>query len=169
MQKIDLAYFNFSYYKQIMDQVCEKLDDLSIRNLELCNDFIKLKLDLENRMKDGWMHLAKSRYLMGYNNVSGLQIDERNTTALAHVEATEPKGQPLKVEVRLNDDKEKLRELSKIFGVLTPSNVKSAQVQFSKCLELIGELVSIKEEMKYVEDEYEKYSKQKQSLVQNEQ
>lgn len=153
-----------------MDEVCQKLDDLAIRNLELSDDFIKINLELESRMKEGWFHLAKARYLMGFNTVSSLQIDERNCDSLTRVEVTSPdsistENAPIKFDIRSNDDKGKLRGLTKIFGVLTPSNLKVSQDQFVKCLALSCELASIKEELKSVEKEYENFLKQKATLM----
>jgi len=49
------------------ETVCDRLDDLALRNLHLSNDLIRLKLDLDSRLRDGWLSMAKTRFGSGFH------------------------------------------------------------------------------------------------------
>ncbi|KAL7636299.1 UNVERIFIED_CONTAM: hypothetical protein RMT77_013058 [Armadillidium vulgare] len=60
-----------------MLKMCEdldKLDNLAVLRLELMDELIAGKKDLENFLRDGYFLLGKSRYIMGVNAVSMLQV-----------------------------------------------------------------------------------------------
>lgn len=59
---------------ETVKDIDEELDDLSLRVLDLSQELINTKLDVEKRMKNGFLNLAKARYSMGYKQVSGLQL-----------------------------------------------------------------------------------------------
>ncbi|XP_075227512.1 vacuolar ATPase assembly protein VMA22 [Lycorma delicatula] len=57
-----------------LKDICHELDTLSIRILQLMNDLIQCKLNIEKAVKNGSLDLAKARYIMGNRNVSSLQL-----------------------------------------------------------------------------------------------
>ena len=58
-----------------IDQIHNELDTVSMHLLTLSQDLIKVKIELEQRTKEGFIGLAQSRKLMGgSNNVSYLQF-----------------------------------------------------------------------------------------------
>ncbi|KAL1138643.1 hypothetical protein AAG570_008705 [Ranatra chinensis] len=57
-----------------MESVCSELDELSVHMLYLMKEYIDCKVDIEDLVKSGSLHLAKSRYIMGNKSVSALQL-----------------------------------------------------------------------------------------------
>lgn len=63
-----------------LDKICTVLDKLTLDKLTVLEEVIQAKLELEKSMCDGEMHLAKTRYIMGRNSVSVLQLPTENST-----------------------------------------------------------------------------------------
>ncbi|KAB7506646.1 Coiled-coil domain-containing protein [Armadillidium nasatum] len=57
-----------------MSEDLDKLDNLAVLRLELMDELIAAKKDLENFLREGYFLLGKSRYIMGVNAVSMLQV-----------------------------------------------------------------------------------------------
>jgi len=75
-----------------MEEVCEKLDEVALRNVQLINERIRLSLDLQNRLRDGWLLLAKGRYLHGFHSFAASQLDDFHHQAALKAEP-EPSGE----------------------------------------------------------------------------
>ncbi|KRT84009.1 hypothetical protein AMK59_953, partial [Oryctes borbonicus] len=75
-----------------LDKVCTTLDKLTLDTLTLMEEHVQLKLNLENSMNDGVLCLAKTRYIVGQNNVSSLQLptgDSQEVEAVAVIHSEE--------------------------------------------------------------------------------
>lgn len=57
-----------------MKIVSEKLDEITEESLHLMEEYTECKILMEKELKKGYLSLAKSRYIMGTNNVSSLQL-----------------------------------------------------------------------------------------------
>uniref|UniRef100_A0A023F6X4 Vacuolar ATPase assembly protein VMA22 n=1 Tax=Triatoma infestans TaxID=30076 RepID=A0A023F6X4_TRIIF len=108
-----------------LEEICTELDSLSLRMLQLMKEYINVKLTIEGLIKNGSLHLAKSRYIMGNRNVSALQLpseDSNDVIASTTVICKEmaEKGEAFILELsRLNihdnenDDSDTLRQRNK--------------------------------------------------------
>ncbi|BES96286.1 Hypothetical protein NTJ_09095 [Nesidiocoris tenuis] len=56
------------------ESVCRELDDLALQMLDQMKLYLDLLASMENSVKTGSLHLAKSRYIMGNKSVSVLQL-----------------------------------------------------------------------------------------------
>lgn len=72
------------------EALCDGLDQLSIKQLELMDQLIMSNMVLEESMRSGFFLLAKTRYMLGSNAVSSLQLPahEHEVESLATVVST---------------------------------------------------------------------------------
>uniref|UniRef100_A0A146M9T4 Vacuolar ATPase assembly protein VMA22 n=2 Tax=Lygus hesperus TaxID=30085 RepID=A0A146M9T4_LYGHE len=84
-----------------LDEVCKELDELSMRMLDLMKQYIDLKMTMEDLVKTGSLHLAKSRYIMGNKSVSVLQLptEESELSAQTKVVGSDGDVSDLKLEL----------------------------------------------------------------------
>lgn len=71
-----------------IEETCKKLDLLCIEELEVMEEYIRCKVEMEKLMKVGFLNIAKARYIMGKTSVSSLQLpteDAPDITALYKV------------------------------------------------------------------------------------
>lgn len=140
--------------------VCVILDDRLIDMLELMEDKVQSQLNVENALKSGSIHLAKSRYIMGQNAISTLQLPTENTSdymAMAKVEKNDVNEETIKYEqYSLVDPEDTVSNPIKLFGVLVPQNLHQAQNIFKKCVEYIVESVNIDKKLNIIIEEITK-------------
>ncbi|XP_073984414.1 coiled-coil domain-containing protein 115 [Rhodnius prolixus] len=167
-----------------VEEICKELDSLSIRMLQLMKEYINVKLIIEDLIKNGSLHLAKSRYIMGNRNVSALQLpseESNDVIASTTVICKETTDEVLLLELsRLNihrngkgDDSDALRQRNKKkeedklekecsrdplkwFGVLVPHDMRQAQSKFNKAIEYVVECANLQIEMLSVEAKYKR-------------
>ncbi|KAG8229740.1 hypothetical protein J437_LFUL007915 [Ladona fulva] len=53
---------------------CKEVDDLSLQLLQLMNELMSCKVQIENSTAEGFLYMAKSRILLGKERVSKLQL-----------------------------------------------------------------------------------------------
>lgn len=129
----------------------DELDELCVRVLELMNENIKCKLDLERALKSGCMDLAKTRYILGNtNSVSATKIPTEDISASSTIVST---NEGEKVSFELKKEVTKLDPL-KWFGILVPSNLRQSQAWFSKTLDLSVQSANIGNDLSAVMDQY---------------
>ncbi|XP_014248877.1 coiled-coil domain-containing protein 115-like [Cimex lectularius] len=181
--------------KEGLESVLGELDILSFRMLQLMKDYIDVKLTLEELIKTGSLHLAKSRYIMGNRSVSVLQLptEECQLNALVRVvekdqdvdglslelnkldlKGKDEKGtkQRKKADETSDDETEldvKVQDPIKWFGVLTPQNLRQAQSSFAKALEYSVQCANLQLEMKQVQMKYKELIEEKNKLMKVEQ
>ncbi|KAK9498993.1 hypothetical protein O3M35_003518 [Rhynocoris fuscipes] len=159
--------------------------------LHLMKEYIDVKLNIEDVIKTGCLHLAKSRYIMGNRNVSALQLpteDSDNITASTTIITKENNdtGENLKnndneIRQRLKDNKpidkddnnsenntttksSTIKDPLKWFGVLIPQDMRQAQSNFNKAIEYVVECANIQLEMLSIEEKYKKCLAKKNEL-----
>jgi hypothetical protein len=109
-------------------------DKLYIELLHLCSNHESLIAQLHNTSRTGYMHLGKSKYIMGPQNVGQNQYDLRASNATSTVAISE--SGPLTLEH--GDGPDPLA----MFGILAPPSLKSAQTNFKTSLELMIAVVN---------------------------
>lgn len=137
--------------------VCVALDDLVVEMLELMEGKVQSQMNVENAMKNGNIHLAKSRYIMGQSAISTVQLPTENTldfTAISKVEKNDVDEDSLKYQqYSLVDAEDAVANPIKLFGVLVPLNLHQAQNVFKKCVEYVVESVNIDKKLNTIIDE----------------
>jgi len=172
------------------ESICDLLDLLALRNLRTSNDLIRLKLDLENRLRDGWMGLAKSRYVAGFHrfgivnltdyeeaipdSTGGPQVvidldsptatnkSKSNDDLKSNVAATKF---ILRVDGGELDEKaakeEMERKAMRRFGSFAPPIFKQSQRTFGTVIELVCEIATLESELVGISKEYKRLSEMK--------
>lgn len=139
-----------------MENICKTLDKLTLDTLTLMQEHVQLKLNLESTMNDGILNLAKSRYILGQKNVSGLQLptedsQEIDAIAVIHSEENEKLGYrmyDLEI-IKKTKDNSKIQDPLKWFGVLVPQNLHVAQRKFWQALTWINEIANVHARLDY--------------------
>ncbi|XP_057337653.1 coiled-coil domain-containing protein 115-like [Microplitis mediator] len=157
-----------------VDDVCEKLDNLFLRSLELMDEKIALTLQLENQMRDGHIELAKTRYIRGKESVGILQVPQDSTINslfdLKTIFNEENTNQSIvtphfdismKSKENGNDNNDPIRW----FGVLVPQSLKTAQKRFQQSIYLSTKIANIDSELESIPKEFKDSKKLKSSLI----
>lgn len=124
-----------------LEEICTILDRLTLDALTLMEEHIQTKLEIENSMNEGEVHLAKSRYIMGHNKVSELQLpteDSPEFEALATIHPHDDEKlfnrESYDLEMRQKGSADNLKDPLKWFGILLPKNLHQAQSKFKQSL-----------------------------------
>ena len=176
-----------------LTSVMKELDELTIRMLDLMKEYLHVKLTLQKVIKNGSLHLAKSRYIMGNRNVSALQLPTEDSNefkaATKVVSKKENSSDDVVFELSKlsikdreksvrsrhskkendqtnNDNEHKIQDPLKWFGLLVPQNMRQAQVSFSEALEYVIQGANIQLEMDQLKVLYNLKLKKKQELLQ---
>lgn len=129
-------------------QVDDELDDMCLRMVGLMDDYCSTVGRLERCLRDGCVHLAKSRYVMGNNAVSDLQLP---TCAPYAARSTVVRDGGGTARLAHNEDGD---DPVKRFGVLVPGSLRAAQRAFCDCLGSAVEAATIRIEMEKVQTSY---------------
>lgn len=139
-----------------IDKICTTLDKLTLDTLTLMEEHIQLKINLENSMNDGILNLAKSRYILGQNSVSSLQLptvdsQEVDATAVIHAEEDEKLGyRTHSIEIaRKSENNSQIQDPLKWFGVLVPQSLHTAQNRFRQVLNWITQIGNVQSRLDY--------------------
>lgn len=130
--------------EKILKDIENELDDLSIKILQLMNDNIVCKMNIERAVRSGCLDLAKTRYILGNtNSVSTMKIPTENISATTTVvPSTTDEGitvfelnreTPKKTED--NTVKTVNQDPLKWFGILVPTNLRQSQSWFHKAVD----------------------------------
>ncbi|CAD6236364.1 GSCOCG00008142001-RA-CDS [Cotesia congregata] len=153
--------------------VCEKLDNLSIRSLELMDERIALTIQLENQMRDGHIELAKARYIRGKESVGLLQVPQDTTiNSLFNLETKYTNDDTNKSITTANFDismknKDSIENQDPIrwFGVLVPQSLKTAQKRFQESIYISAKIANIDAELETIRKDFDESKKLKNNLV----
>lgn len=153
-----------------LERICEVLDKLTLDSLTLMEQHIQQKLEVEKIMCDGESHLAKSRYIMGRNNVSSLQLPTENCfefEATATVKREEDDGSITGEAFDLEIANKKTEQADPIrwFGVLVPQNLHFAQARFKQALLWAVKAANTQCQLREVCDKIEQLEDLKEELV----
>ncbi|CAG9859450.1 unnamed protein product [Phyllotreta striolata] len=141
--------------KEDLDKICETLDKLTLDALFLVQEEIDLKLNVENAMSGGEAHLAKTRYIIGQNNVSALQLPTENSAEFSSVIKVEGSESLLGAntytlrEIKKSED-ETVQEPLRWFGFLVPQNLNFAQKMFRQALQWSVQAVNTQNQLQRV-------------------
>ncbi|KAK4874358.1 hypothetical protein RN001_013718 [Aquatica leii] len=143
-----------------LDIVCILLDKLYLKALKLMEKHIQAKICLELCMCDGETYLTKSRYIMGQNQVSFLQLPtedsaEFESIARVHTGDDNTYGQKLfdlEIKKQSNSDNRFQNPLN-WFGVLVPQDLHKAQDKYQQALSWCIQSANIQTKAKLVIEE----------------
>lgn len=135
-------------HERTAQQVDDELDDMCLRMVGLMDDYCSTVGRLERCLRDGCVHLAKSRYVMGNNAVSDLQLP---TCGPYTARSTVVRDSDGTVRLAHNEDGD---DPVKRFGVLVPGSLRAARRAFCDCLESAVEAAAIRIEMEKVQTSY---------------
>lgn len=129
-------------------EICELLDKLTIDLLELVEQQVQCKLNLENNIVEGQLLMAKSRYIQGTQSVSFAQLPTENGqefSALTTVSTvkTDLHTNQRELERHPIDRDNRLIDPLKWFGILVPQALQSSQKKFQASIDLICECANI--------------------------
>lgn len=157
-----------------LKEIENELDELSVRILELMNDNINTKMNIERTVRSGCLDLAKTRYIMGNTtSVSAMKIPTEDLTATSTVISSHEEEEKLSYELKREtvqkiSSEEKLRNINKEplkwFGVLVPTNLRQAQSWFLKALDISVQSANIVADLNASLDKYGKLSNRKSLL-----
>uniref|UniRef100_A0A1B0D551 Vacuolar ATPase assembly protein VMA22 n=2 Tax=Phlebotomus papatasi TaxID=29031 RepID=A0A1B0D551_PHLPP len=123
--------------------ICELMDKLTIEVLDLMEDEVKQKIEIEKNSNSGQLLMAKARYIQGQRTVSASQLPTENSAefnALATVSTDSPESPRRASKVTLEQhpvDKENgFIDPIKWFGILVPQSLQLARNRFKKTIEL---------------------------------
>lgn len=133
------------------EEVCELLDKLTIEMLDLIQQNIHNKIQVENASIEGQLLIAKSRYLKGSSTVSVSQLPTENTAefnALATISQTNPTnelGSEALLELNLNPVDKANGYIDPInwFGILVPQCLQAARDKFQRSIRYACECANI--------------------------
>ncbi|XP_034174858.2 vacuolar ATPase assembly protein VMA22 [Osmia lignaria lignaria] len=143
-----------------IDDICKAIDENLLRNLELMEEKVKTNVQMENILRDGYIELAKAKYIRGKESISILQVpaDDEKVATLFELETklTEETGKiipnfdiSLKKADKEGDD---IQDPIKWFGVLVPQSLRIAQKRFQESLYLAVRAANLQAEITSVLD-----------------
>lgn len=129
-------------------EICELLDKLTLETLDLIEQDVKCKRNIENITNDGQLNMAKTRYITGQNSVSKSQLPGEDCVdfyALATLEndKNEVNGTKFELEQHTVDKEKGFFDPIQWFGILTPRNLQMARSSYRKVLDFIVESANI--------------------------
>lgn len=158
-----------------MKDVCEKLDDLVLRSLELMEEKVVVTIQLEDQLREGHIELAKTRYIRGKENVGILRVPQEtsinslfnltttlNTTKLS---TTEIPHFDISMKNKDNNADNEIQDPIRWFGLLVPQSLKTAQKRFQDSLYLTTRIANINAELESIPKEIEITKIRKNELI----
>lgn len=145
-------------HKRTVQQVDDELDDICLKMMQLMDDYCSSIGRLEHCLRDGCVHLAKSRYVMGNHNVSDLQLPMSGPYTARSTVTREDNT----IHLANNKDGD---DPIKRFGLLVPGSLRNAQNGFCKCLESTIEATTIKTEMEQTQENYSKLKAVRSQMI----
>lgn len=128
--------------ERTVKQVDNELDETCIQMVQLMNNYLVCMERIEQCLRNGCVHLAKSRYLMNNRSVSNLQLPTIGLyTARSKIECYNENDN---INLVTNKDG---NDPIKRFGVLVPGSLRIAQEGFCKCLESVVEATNVQRKM----------------------
>ncbi|KAL1495028.1 hypothetical protein ABEB36_010514 [Hypothenemus hampei] len=130
-----------------LEKICDTLDRLTLDALTLIQEEIELKVNAENAMIGGETHLAKTRYILGQNSVSSLQLPSENSSefeALTVVHSSTDDFGSKRFDLEsYKPDNEVYMNPIKWFGFMPPQNLHFAQNLYRQALQWIVQAANV--------------------------
>lgn len=124
----------------------ELQDKLIIELLDLIEQSVKCKLNIEQSNNDGSLSMAKARYCQGAQSVAESKLPTENSAefnALRTVQLNETSGQEFQLQSHAVEKETGFIDPLKWFGILVPRSLQTAQQSFIKSLELVVEAANV--------------------------
>ncbi|XP_034936359.1 coiled-coil domain-containing protein 115 [Chelonus insularis] len=154
-----------------IENVCEKLDILMLHILKLTEEKISVTLQLENQMKEGFIELAKARYIRGKESVGLIQVPQDTPiSSLLDLELSFNKNPSIPhFDIRMKNKEENVEHQDPIrwFGVLVPQSLKTSQKRFQESIYLSVRMANIVAELTKLNEDFEIAKKLKNRLLTN--
>lgn len=165
----------------------EQLDELLVKQLDFLQDYITITVECESHQKEGFINIAKARYIQGFHTVSKncLYSEEsdkehvpivtvsrvRNKLDLLEKVGDEKARQNCTIdfeEPRLNvsTDPGLDNQLNNQFGMLSSNSLRTAKSDFRKCLGKTMERAAIVEQSLAIRDRFKVLMKEKLDILQ---
>jgi hypothetical protein len=134
-------------------EVCELLDKLLIQTLELIEQDVAIKVNIEKLTNEGYLLLAKTRYIQGQNTVSLANLpseDGDEFAALKTVTRSSDEINTVQFELQQHEVSSETSHVDplKWFGIIVPQSLKTAKDHFQKATELVIESANIEMKLK---------------------
>ncbi|XP_011136736.1 coiled-coil domain-containing protein 115-like [Harpegnathos saltator] len=135
-----------------IDALSEEIDELLLRKLELTEEKIHGNIQMEILLKDGYIELAKAKYIRGKENIGILQVPSNTDTMLSLFDlktngATDEDDNIVPCfDISLKKSNDKVDgpgDPIKWFGVLVPQNLKNSQKRFQESVYLAIKIANI--------------------------
>lgn len=149
-------------HEQTIKQVDDELDEICVQIIQLMDDYCSNIGRLEHCLRDGCVHLAKSRYLMGNHSVSDLQLPTSGPYIARSTVLHAKENNSMYLAQNTDGD-----DPIKRFGVLVPSSLRMAQERFCKCLESTVEAITIKTQVENIQKKYSKLKDVRSQMIKN--
>lgn len=149
-------------HERTTKQVDDELDEICLQMVQLMDDYCSSIGRLEHCLRDGCVHLAKSRYVMGNHSVSDLQLPTSGPYTARSTVARDNDTDAIRL-VRDNRGDDPMKR----FGVLVPGSLRMAQEGFCKCLESTIEAAIIKKEMEKIQGNYSSLKVARSRMIKN--
>jgi len=146
--------------KDSLELLCQKLDDLSLLQVDQLDEQLSLMSRLESNLMSGYINLAKSRYINGERSVSATQIPGEESDVDPSIKVARDSNDKLEIIRNANGS-----NTLKWFGVLVPSSLRQSQTFFQKVLEIAVEVVNVREEAEKSLREYNQLIESKQNVM----
>lgn len=140
------------------EELCNNLDELSLKQVDLVDEQLVLLSKMNNLLTNGFIDMAKSRYISGERTVSITQIPGEDSEIEAVT--TVNRGYDNKMTVSRNPDS---YDPIKWFGVLVPASLRQSQQAFQKALEMAVEIINTRREWQESIEEFKNLSTLKSS------
>lgn len=129
----------------------EVQDKLLIEMLDLIEQSVLCKMNIEATTNSGQLHLAKSRYIQGPQTVSKSQLPTENSNDFHAIKTITRAEDEIADELQLNahkiDKENGFLDAIRWFGVLVPRSLQLAQEQFNYAVELVVESANIQSKL----------------------
>lgn len=154
---------------QSRNEVCELLDKLLIQTIDLIEQDVTIKINIEKLTNDGYLMLAKTRYIQGQSTVSiaNLPADDSNElSALKTVTRSNDEINTLQFQLLEHEVSSETNRVNPLnwFGIIVPQSLKKAQENFQKAIELVIESANIEMKLKQNYKLFTKLKKIKESF-----
>ena len=144
-----------------MDSLCQQIDELTINYLEEFGHLLACKQLLDDTIKQGYFNLSRARAIMGVNNLSRLQYDERDSMNPSTTMSMT--NDPFDIDKQI--DEEHRDDALKWFGLLSPNVLKQSQKSFQQTIDLSIEACRRQEKLLKIKTQLANLFEQKQTFL----
>lgn len=118
-------------------------DKLLLQMLDLVEQSVICKMDIESTTNSGQLLLAKSRYIQGPQTVSKSQLPTENSNDFYALKTIVQNNDELQLDVHKVDKENGFVDAIRWFGVLVPRSLQIAQERFNRAVELVVECANV--------------------------